>query len=746
MMRLLMRGTLLVVATLLMSVMGAVAFAQSVVREEFHQTYPLAADGRVTLENINGAVRINAWDRNEVKVDAVKWAYTRERVDEAKIQIDSTPASIRIETEYPERSQTFTDDARGRINNPATVEYTLTVPRNARLESIELINGALDIEGVTGDVKASSINGQVTARGLTGEARLSTINGQLQATFNKLEELKPISLSSVNGGVMLIIPSDANATIKASTVHGGISNNFGLPVRRGDYVGHDLMGQLGSGSTRIKLGNVNGGIQIRRASDNRQPSPVVNLLSSAGKDKDADDDRDWDDDEAKDAVREAARAAREAQREAQRATREAQREVERATREAEQAQREAAQAAREAQREAQEAQREARQAQAEAQREAQAAQAEARRAAQAAQTDGQREAEQARLEAARAAQEAQREAQEAQREAQRAVEEARREAARAQAEGRQEAARAQLEAQREAARAQREAQRAVRDSQREVQRAVREAQVEAARAAREAAGEVRNEPGYMRLVERETLNFKVSGGTARVHLETFDGTINVRAWDQPEVRVTLVKRASDEQMMKGIRLQGDQRGGEIFIKADFDKAFARREGNSNFVSANANLELLVPRKTILRASTGDGRVDIEGIDGEVNANTGDGPVDVRDGRGRLTINTGDGRIRVTNFNGTLDARTGDGGLLLEGRFNHLTVNTGDGSISLGLPADLNATIETNAEGITNEGLTVTEENTASKHLRRWRVGGGGPLFTLRTGAGRIILRRADNLR
>jgi DUF4097 and DUF4098 domain-containing protein YvlB len=130
----------------------------------------------------------------------------------------------------------------------------------------------------------------------------------------------------------------------------------------------------------------------------------------------------------------------------------------------------------------------------------------------------------------------------------------------------------------------------------------------------------------------------------------------------------------------------------------------------------------------------------------VTANTGDGPVDVRDSAGRLTLNTGDGRIRVTNFNGALDARTGDGGLLLEGRFNQLTAQTGDGSISLALPLDLNATLETNAESVTNEGLNVTEENPASNRLRRWKIGGGGPVFTIRTGDGRVFLRRADGAR
>ena len=247
-------------------------------REEFHQTYALSATGRVSLENINGGVQIKVWDRAALQLDAIKKAYRKDRLDEAKIDVTSTEENIRIKTEYPSGNQTFRS-GEGRYNNPAIVEYVLTVPRKAMLETIELVNGSLDIDGVEGDVKASSINGKVVARGLMGEAKLSTINGQLHAIFVKLDDAKPISLNSVNGSVNLIIPSDANAAIRASTVHGGISNDFGLQVRHGDYVGHNLDGQIGNGGPRIKLENVNGSIKISHAQDGRAISPATSVVT-----------------------------------------------------------------------------------------------------------------------------------------------------------------------------------------------------------------------------------------------------------------------------------------------------------------------------------------------------------------------------------------------------------------------------------------------------------------------------------
>ena len=315
-------------------------------REEFHQTYSLSPTGRVTLENINGGVQIKVWDRAAVQVDAVKKAYRRDRLAEAKIEVNATEENIRIKTEYPDENQTFRS-GHGRYDNPAVVDYTLTVPRKAVLESIELINGSIDIDGVEGTVKASSINGRVMARGLLGEAKLSTINGPLEATFTQLDETKPISLGSVNGNVTLIIPSNANAAIRAGTVHGGISTDFGIQVKRGEYVGQSMDGQIGTGGPQIKLGNVNGSIKVTHAQDGLPLSPGA---SREGK-KPAHGDVGmgvFSEDESDRAavageaarVRVEARVAqevREAQREAQRqvdiAMRDSQKEIERAQRE-----------------------------------------------------------------------------------------------------------------------------------------------------------------------------------------------------------------------------------------------------------------------------------------------------------------------------------------------------------------------------------------------------------------------------
>jgi DUF4097 and DUF4098 domain-containing protein YvlB len=94
--------------------------------------------------------------------------------------------------------------------------------------------------------------------------KISTVNGGIEANMARLEDAKGVTLNSVNGPIVLMVPSGANAQVKASTVHGAITNDFGLPVDDGQYVGHNLSGQIGTGGPRVRLNNVNGSITIKR--------------------------------------------------------------------------------------------------------------------------------------------------------------------------------------------------------------------------------------------------------------------------------------------------------------------------------------------------------------------------------------------------------------------------------------------------------------------------------------------------
>lgn len=281
--------------------------------ERIEKSFPLTANGRVSVSNVNGSINVVAWDRNEVKLVAVKSAETRERLADVDIKIDARPDYISIESDYGEdRAWKGDSDKQWRNNDKVIVEYEMTVPRGAMLNGIETVNGSATVANFTNVVKVSAVNGTVRATNLRGTAELSTVNGEVFADFDKLAPGSRIALETVNGRVNLMIPSDSNATLKAESLNGAIANDFGLPGRKGKYVGSSLLGRLGSGEAAISLESVNGPLSVKRKSDGRPLSPATNLLPA--KDEDEDGDVDIDPVDVAKMSREVDRSVREAQR------------------------------------------------------------------------------------------------------------------------------------------------------------------------------------------------------------------------------------------------------------------------------------------------------------------------------------------------------------------------------------------------------------------------------------------------
>jgi DUF4097 and DUF4098 domain-containing protein YvlB len=296
--------------------------------EKFEQTYPLSKNGNVSVSNVNGSITVEAWDRDEVKLEATKIADSKETLADVDIKIDATADSFSVEADY--KSWKWNDKRNENRTRKLEVEFRLSVPRAAVLNEIETVNGSVTVSNFTNVTKISAVNGNVVATNLRGAANLSTVNGQVTADFDRVDGSSKINLSTVNGSVSLIVPSDVNATIKADSLNGNITNDFGLPVRKGQYVGRDLYGRVGTGEAQIKLNSVNGRLAIGRKNDGRSPNPATNLLPSKKADEDWDEDTDGESSaiEAAKVDREVARAMRESKKVAADAMKEAQKAIE----------------------------------------------------------------------------------------------------------------------------------------------------------------------------------------------------------------------------------------------------------------------------------------------------------------------------------------------------------------------------------------------------------------------------------
>jgi hypothetical protein len=240
-------------------------------QQDFNRTLPLAANGRLSLDNVNGRIEIAGWDRHEVAIKALKHGKTRESVEAAKIIINSRPDEILIHTEQPSSVTGFPWSwlwFKNSKRNDGIVDYAIQVPQNARLKNISSVNGHIVIEDVSGDIEASTVNGETQISGAVGNLKLSTVNGRIEAQLASLGRGQSVSLDAVNGRIEAILPSNADAQVSASTLNGGISSEFAsLVVKKEFPVGSNLKGKLGNGGAHVKASTVNGGIRFRRGKD-----------------------------------------------------------------------------------------------------------------------------------------------------------------------------------------------------------------------------------------------------------------------------------------------------------------------------------------------------------------------------------------------------------------------------------------------------------------------------------------------
>jgi DUF4097 and DUF4098 domain-containing protein YvlB len=233
----------------------AATAARATETESIKQTYPLAADGTLHLENVNGDITITAWDKPEVSLEAEKRANNTENLAKITLEIEATPAKLSIKTKYP-KTGWF------KSGNNASVRYRLMVPAGIRLQKIDSVNSDITVTGVEGAVNLDTVNGTIAATGLKADARLDSVNGSLRAEFASLENVHEVKLDSVNGRAEVTLPKGASAEIEADSVNGRVS--IDQSIRLGKVGRRALSGSIGNGpGPRIVLDTVNGGIAIK---------------------------------------------------------------------------------------------------------------------------------------------------------------------------------------------------------------------------------------------------------------------------------------------------------------------------------------------------------------------------------------------------------------------------------------------------------------------------------------------------
>jgi len=173
----------------------ALAAVMGLQQQQTDTTFAVAAGARLKVNNHSGTIQVTSWDRPEVRVRAEHGSR-----DVVRINAQGAVVSIRA------------DRDRGM---PSFVEYEITVPRSMAVD-LDGVETDMTVEGVGGDLSASSVEGDITVRSAGGSVTINSVEGDLIVDGGRGR----VAVSGTDGDVTV---TGARGEISVETVEGDVT-------------------------------------------------------------------------------------------------------------------------------------------------------------------------------------------------------------------------------------------------------------------------------------------------------------------------------------------------------------------------------------------------------------------------------------------------------------------------------------------------------------------------------------------
>jgi len=226
--------------------------------KKFSKTYEFSQNGSINLDNINGNVEVTGWDKDEILLEYTITADSADDIENVKVEVDHSKQDFDVDVDI---------ESSGFMNwggSSGEVSFSLKVPKGSRLDSIESVNGNIKIASVSGEIKAETVNGKIVIKNAAQDVKFGTVNGSVEVHLDELHSSNRIKGDSVNGDIEVYLPENDGFELRSETVNGDLTNDFGIEVDEGDYVGAEMDGSYKNGGASLKFDTVNGDIDVRK--------------------------------------------------------------------------------------------------------------------------------------------------------------------------------------------------------------------------------------------------------------------------------------------------------------------------------------------------------------------------------------------------------------------------------------------------------------------------------------------------
>jgi hypothetical protein len=118
----------------------------------------------------------------------------------------------------------------GRLLGGSDIELQVPARTNLKLSTV---NGEqILVERIEGDIEVTAVNGSIVLTDVAGAAVVHSTNGEVKATLRQVTPQKPMSFTSFNGDVDVMLPPNTKANLKMRTDHGEVLTDFDVQIQQ----------------------------------------------------------------------------------------------------------------------------------------------------------------------------------------------------------------------------------------------------------------------------------------------------------------------------------------------------------------------------------------------------------------------------------------------------------------------------------------------------------------------------------
>jgi DUF4097 and DUF4098 domain-containing protein YvlB len=243
----------------------------------------------VDLRTVNGRIRLTTDNRDDVRLTVTRRTDAEREADlasaERDVRLETSARGAIVSATVRDREQACGESSSSRRDSwwdrpryRVRVDLTAVVPAGTRVRLCTINGEEIVASGVLADFDVTNVNGRVEVTGVRGAGRATTVNGPVTVAFAE-SPTDASEFKTVNGDVVVTFPRDLSANLRLKTSHGQLLTDFEVqplpsqtqPIREtrnGRTVyrsGGFTTVRAGNGGPELTFDTLNGDVRILRA-------------------------------------------------------------------------------------------------------------------------------------------------------------------------------------------------------------------------------------------------------------------------------------------------------------------------------------------------------------------------------------------------------------------------------------------------------------------------------------------------